>query len=43
MVVEFPDQPPVVLAALGLDDGVKKAKKKAGAGAKSKAKTGRAA
>jgi hypothetical protein len=43
MVVEFPDQPPVVLAALGSGDGSKKAKKKAGNGAKSKPKTGRAA
>jgi DNA-binding XRE family transcriptional regulator len=43
MVVEFPDQPPVILAALGLGDGSKKTKKKARNNAKSKAKTGRAA
>jgi DNA-binding XRE family transcriptional regulator len=43
MVVEFPDQPPVVLAALGMDDGPKSASKKAGNGSKSKAKTNRAA
>ena len=43
MVVEFPDQPPVILAALGSGDRSKKTKKKAGNGAKSKAKTGRAA
>ena len=41
--VEFPDQPPVILAGLGGDEGRKTAKKKAGNGAKSKAKTGRAA
>jgi DNA-binding XRE family transcriptional regulator len=35
MVVEFPDQPPVVLAGFGSGDGSKKAKKKAGNGAKS--------
>jgi hypothetical protein len=43
MVVEFPDQPPVVLTGLGGNDDRKKTKKKAGNGAKSKAKTGRAA
>jgi DNA-binding XRE family transcriptional regulator len=43
IIVEFPDQPPVILAALGTDDRSKKAKKKTGNGAKSKAKTGRAA
>ena len=43
MVVEFPDQPPVILASLGLDDGSTKAKKKIGNGAKSRAKTRRAA
>src|ERR1035438_3157718 len=43
MVVEFPDQPPVVLAALGVDEVGKRAKRRAGNGVKSKAKTGRAA
>ena len=43
MVVEFPDQPPILLAGLGLDDSRKKAKKKTGSGAKSKPKTRRAA
>ena len=43
LIVEFPDQPPVVLAALGLGGGSKRANKKAGSGAKSKSKTGRAA
>jgi DNA-binding XRE family transcriptional regulator len=43
LIVEFPDQPPVLLAAFGLDGGSKKAKKKAGSGSKSKSKTGRAA
>ena len=43
MVVEFPDQPPVILASLGLDDGSAKAKKRIGNGAKSKTKTRRAA
>jgi len=43
IIVEFPDQPPVILAALGTDDRSKKTKKKTGNGAKSKAKTGRAA
>lgn len=43
LMVRFPDQPPVILAALGLGDGSKKAKKKSGEGAKSKSKTNRAA
>jgi len=41
--VRFPDRPPVILAGLGRDDGEKKAKKKAGTSAKSKAGTRRAA
>jgi DNA-binding XRE family transcriptional regulator len=43
LIVEFPDQPPVVLAALGLGGGSKRAKKKAANGSKSKSKTGRTA
>ncbi len=43
LMVKFPDQPPVVLAALGSDGGSNRANKKAGHGAKSKAKTNRAA
>jgi hypothetical protein len=43
MVAEFPDKPPVILAALGTDDRSKKTKKKAGNNAKSKAKTSPAA
>jgi DNA-binding XRE family transcriptional regulator len=43
LIVEFPDQPPVVLTALGSDSGSIRANKKAGNGAKSKAKRGRAA
>ena len=43
LIVEFPDQPPVVLAALGSDGGSKRANKKAGSGAKTKAKSNRAA
>ncbi len=43
LVVELPDRPPVILSGLGEDDGGKKAKKKAGNGTKSKAKTRHAA
>ena len=44
LIVEFPDRPPVILAGLGEDrDSEKKAKKKAGAAAKSKAAPRRAA
>jgi hypothetical protein len=43
LMVRFPDQPPVFLAQLGGEDDRKKAKKKAGNGAKSKFKTGHAA
>ena len=43
LVVELPDQPPVILAGLGGDDGSKSTKKKARAAVKSKAKTPRAA
>jgi DNA-binding XRE family transcriptional regulator len=43
LMVRFPDQPPVFLAGLGGEDNRKKAKKKAGNGAKSKPKQGRAA
>jgi hypothetical protein len=41
--VQFPDQPPVILAGLGTDAGKKQPTKKAGNGAKSKPKTRRAA
>jgi hypothetical protein len=41
--VKFPDQPPVILAGFGGDDGGTKAQKKVGSGAKSKPKTRRAA
>ncbi len=43
LVGELPDQPPVILAGLGGDDGSKSTKKKARAAVKSKAKTPRAA
>ena len=43
LVVELPDQPPVILAGLGEDDGTKSAKKKAKVGGKSKGKSRRAA
>jgi len=43
LVVELPDRPPVILSGLGEAQGEKRAKKKAGNGAKSKAKTRRAA
>ncbi|HEY1902462.1 MAG TPA: XRE family transcriptional regulator [Terracidiphilus sp.] len=43
LVVELPDRPPVILSGLGEDRSEMKAKKKAGNGTKSKAKTGRAA
>ncbi len=39
LMVRFPDQPPVFLTGLGEQDGGKKAKKKSGADAKSKAKS----
>ena len=41
MIVEFPDQPPVILAGLGSDDRRKKSKNKTASRAKSKAKTSR--
>ena len=45
LIVEFPDHPPVLLAGLGeqADEGKRKAKKKAGAAAKSRSGTRRAA
>jgi DNA-binding XRE family transcriptional regulator len=43
LVVELPDRPPVILSGLGEVQTEKRAKKKAGNGAKSKAKTRRAA
>jgi transcriptional regulator with XRE-family HTH domain len=43
LVVELPDQPPVLLSGLGEDRGEGKAKKTTRNGSKSKAKTGRAA
>jgi hypothetical protein len=43
LIVEFPDQAPVVLAGLGGDEHRKKAKKKTGNGARSKPKSRRAA
>jgi hypothetical protein len=43
LIVELPDRAPVLLTGLGEDDSKKAVKKKAGNGAKSKAKTGRAA
>lgn len=42
LVVELPDRPPVILAGLGEDRGGKRTGKKAGNGARSKAKTRRA-
>jgi hypothetical protein len=42
-MVELPDQPPLILSGLGSDDGVRKPKKRAGNGGKSKVKTRRAA
>ena len=42
-VVELPDRPPVILAGLGMEGGAKKAKKGTRPGAKSKAKSRRAA
>ncbi|MGB6689793.1 MAG: transcriptional regulator [Terracidiphilus sp.] len=43
LVVELPDRPPVVLAGLGEDQGQKRGRRKGGTGARSKAKTRRAA
>jgi transcriptional regulator with XRE-family HTH domain len=43
LVVELPDLPPIILSGLGEDQGKMRAKKRAGNGAKSKAKTRRAA
>ena len=43
LVVELPDRPPVILAGLGENVAPKKAKKKAGPGAKTRAKSRRAA
>lgn len=43
LIVELPDRAPVLLTGLGGDDGKKAVKRKAGNGAKSKAKSGRAA
>jgi DNA-binding XRE family transcriptional regulator len=43
MVVEFPDQPPVILTSLGLGNGLTNAKKNLGNGAKSRGKARRAA
>jgi DNA-binding XRE family transcriptional regulator len=43
VMVELPDQPPLILSGLGSDGGVRKPKKRAGNGGKSKAKTRRAA
>jgi Helix-turn-helix domain len=43
LVVELPDRPPVILSGLGEDQAEKRPKKKAGAKAKSKPKTRRAA
>ena len=43
LVVELPDQPPVVLAGLGEDDGGKRTRKKPGIGSKSKGKGKRTA
>jgi hypothetical protein len=43
LVVELPDQPPIVLAGLGNDDGKRRAKKKVRPGAKSTPKSRRAA
>ena len=43
LMVRFPDQPPVILAGLGGEGSGKKGKRKGGNGAKSKAKTSRAA
>jgi DNA-binding XRE family transcriptional regulator len=43
LVVELPDQPPVLLTGLGEGAAARKVKKKAGNSSKSKAKTSRAA
>jgi hypothetical protein len=43
LMVKFPDRPPVILAGLGENEAEKKAKKRAGTVAKSKAGTRRAA
>jgi len=43
LIVEFPDQPPVVLAGLGEDERRKKEKKKTGKGVKPKPRSHRAA
>lgn len=43
LVVELPDQPPVILVGLGDDDGSKRTKKKTKSGANSKPKSRRAA
>jgi DNA-binding XRE family transcriptional regulator len=43
IMVELPDQPPLILSGLGSDGGVKKPNKKAAKRTKSKAKTRRAA
>jgi hypothetical protein len=43
LVVELPDQPPIVLAGLGTGDGKRRAKKKVRPGAKSTPKSRRAA
>jgi hypothetical protein len=43
LVVELPDRPPVILAGLGEDEGLKSPKKKAKSSAKSKGKSRRAA
>ncbi len=43
LVVELPDRPPVILTGLGEDQDARRAPKKAKSGAKSKAKSRRAA
>jgi hypothetical protein len=43
VMVELPDQPPLILSGLGSNDGAKKPKKRAGNGTKSKPKSRRAA
>ena len=43
LIVEFPDRPPVILAGLGQQSDEKRAKRKPGKTAKSKAKASRAA
>jgi DNA-binding XRE family transcriptional regulator len=43
LVVELPDRPPIILSGLGEDQGKMRTKKRAGNGAKSKARTRRAA